>query len=113
MAYKIIFLSLVIEALTFISFSAAPIIWLRTLLIRLTPFLSSRRQQLHPLNCNICTGFYIAVCVIIFHEFFYNRFLIVFFELVVCYRLSIVISNFYLSITNFFNRNLTNKQGCK
>jgi hypothetical protein len=73
MVIKLIFLAILIEALTELLFKAAPLQKIRNWLIKKTPFLYSEEQG-HLLDCKYCSSVWVAFGVIMLTTWFDNEF---------------------------------------
>jgi hypothetical protein len=71
MIIKVIFFSLLVEALVELFFKAVPLQGIRQWLIKKTPFLNSTHQG-HLLDCKYCTSLWIAFGVIMLATWFDN-----------------------------------------
>jgi hypothetical protein len=113
MVNDILLCALATEAMTFIFFSSAPILYLKKYFMACTPFLYSIDQDMHLFECPVCLGFYLSIAIIILYQYFYLSWIKIFFLILISYRLSIVIGNIFLLIAKKFSTSLYSKGGCK
>lgn len=68
---KYVIATIATEALVQLFFEAAPIQWLRNILIRITPYLYSKSRDEHLFECKYCTSVWFAFIVFFTYDYLY------------------------------------------